>query len=317
MLWWQIGRLDIQCVFNYYNTSLRIVLQDDAAVASEAYDVTKSQEANLVTEWWSVYSNRTWAANWYQLFGGTGDSRANLTWRDRFADVVSATEVWNFYSDGDEVFDLTTSPGLFTGAIGVNVTWWFFIPVDVNISPTFGRYSWQKQEMFKGTRYSDGWSSFGGTAEAGWGYESTLAWTTHDGESAWEVVPIYTNAAGANAASDESLRNNPVFKHSPDWLIGSNTLSQEQVNFMLGMGIPALTPSTGRTELDISIIPEGQQFDLNNTDPDRTIFQANFTNWPNRGDPDYRNWLHNDMKGVAYLFTYPLFDKVITVGGLK
>jgi hypothetical protein len=308
-----LGNIVVSSAIVDHNMSVSKYMLCDAAVASETYDVTISQEANLVTEWWSDYSNRTWSANWYQLFNGTGDSRTNLTWRNRFKRVVACTEAWNFYSDGDEVFDLTTSPGLFTGAIGVNVNWWFFIPISVNVNVNFGRYSWQKQEMFKGTRYSDGWSSFGGTAEAGWGYESTLTETTYDGESAWEVAPVYTNAAGANAASDESLRNNPVFKHSPDWLIGTNTLSQGQINFMLGMGIPALTPSTGRTQLDSSIIPTGRQKNLNN-DVD---FKPN--GWPTAGHSaqDADQWLHNDMKDVGYYYNYTLFDMVVDEGGLK
>lgn len=90
-------------------------------------------------------------------------------------------------------------------------------------------------------------------------------------------------------------------------------MSPDQINFMLGMGIPALTPSTGR-----SIIPpfgDQRQFDLNNAEANKTIFKAN--DWPNRGDSDFQNWLHNDMKDVAYFFNYRLFDRVVDVGGLK
>ena len=83
---------------------------------------------------------------------------------------------------------------------------------------------------------------------------------------------------------------------------------------MLGMGIPALTPSTGRSQLGTTIIPSARQPDLNDGG---TVYQANFTTWPNRGDPDYQNWLHNDMKNVAYFFNFPLFDKIVDAGGLK
>ena len=307
-----LGNIVVSSAIVDHDMSVAKFMLCNAAVASEAFDATLAQDVNLINPWWSDYSTRTWAANWHQLFTGTGDSRANLTWRDRFRRVVARTEVWNFYSEGDEVFDLATSPGLFTGAIGVNINWWFFVPVSVNVNVNFGRYSWQKQEMFKGTRYSDGWSSFGGTAEAGWGYESTLTHTTHEGENAWELVPIYTNAAGANAATDESIRSNPVFRHSPDWLIRSNTLSQGQVNFMLGMGIPALTPSAGRTQIKTSLVPAGRQMNLNDVD-----FMPN--GWPTAGHSgqDANLWLHNDIKAVGYLYNHKLFDKVIDGGNLK
>jgi hypothetical protein len=57
-----------------------------------------------------------------------------------------------------------------------------------------------------------------------------------------------------------------------------------------------------------------QQFNLNDGG---SQFQANYASWPDRGYPDYRQWLHNDMKDVAYFFTYPLFDEIVTDGGLK
>jgi len=302
-----LGNIVVSSAIVDHNMSVTKYMLCDAAVASEAYDSAVTNEANLRNVWWADYSNRTWAANWHQLFSGTGNSRENLTWRDRFADVVSATETWNFRSTGDEVFNLTANPGVLSGTIEIG--YWGIIPISVNVN--FGRYSWQKQELFKGIRYSDGWTSFGGTAEAGWGFETAVQTQTVGDEEQFSVIPVYTNAAGANAASTNDLRTNPAFKHTPGWLVGTNALSQGQINFMLGMGIPALTPSTGRTSLSPF---STRQFDVNDQG---SLFQANYATWPNRGDPDFRAWLHNDMKDVAYFFTYPLFDKIVTVGGLK
>ncbi len=307
-----LGNIVVSSAIVDHSMSVFKYMLCDAAVASEAYDATMTQEINLVNAWWTDYSNRTWAVNWYQLFSGTGDTRQNLTWRDRLADVVNNTEAWNFYSTGDEVFELTSDQGLLTGLWSGGIDWWFIVPIPANP----GRYSWQKQELFKGTRYSDGWSSFGGTAEAGWGVAYTSIQTEdEDGNYEYHVVPIYTNAAGANAASDDSLRSSPVFKHSPDWLVSTNALSQGQLNFMLGMGIPALTPSIGRTQLPLDIIPLDRQKDLNS--PVNTGFKPN--GWPADGHtgPFDARWLHNDMKDVAYFYTYKLFDNIADVGGLK
>ncbi|MGD9873004.1 MAG: hypothetical protein AB7T27_01920 [Kiritimatiellia bacterium] len=304
-----LGNMVVSSAIADHAMSVSQYMLCDAAVASEAYDVTITQEVNLVNVWWADYSNHTWAANWCQLFDGTGDSRENLTWRDRFADVINATEVWNFRSSGDEVFNLADNPGLLDGAIEIG--YWGIIPISVNIN--FGRYSWQKQELFKGIRYSDGWASFGGTAEAGWGFESAVQTQTVGDEEQFSVIPIYTNAVGANAASTNDLRTNPVFKHSPDWLVGTNALSQSQIDFMLGMGIPALTPATGETQLPVYVIPLDHQKELNSAP--NMGFKPN--GWPNRGDPDFQNWLHNDMKAVAYLYNYVLFDTIVNAGGLK
>lgn len=86
---------------------------------------------------------------------------------------------------------------------------------------------------------------------------------------------------------------------------------------MLGMGIPALTPSTGRTRIKTSVIPSEYQFNLNSTDPNEFNFKPN--GWPTAGHSgqDANQWLHNDMKDVGYLYNYKLFDNVVDGGGLK
>jgi hypothetical protein len=310
-----LGNMVVSSAIVDQNMSVSKYMMCDAAVASEAYDATMPQDNNLVNEWWTGYSNRTWAANWYQLFADTGDSRTNLTWRNKFKRIVSRTEVFSFYSDGDEVFDLTPNQGLFAGTIGVDANWWFVVPVEVDVNINFGRYSWQKQELFKGCRYSDGWASFGGTSWTGWGVESELQLITWHGLPAIAMVQAYTNAAGANMATDEQLRGNPVFEHTPSWLVGTGVLSQTQIDEMLGMGIPALTPSAGRSSVDNFTQNSAPQFNLNNTDPNATNFKPN--GWPMRGDPDYQNWLHNDMITVAYFFNYKLFEEMVESGVLK
>lgn len=263
----------------------------DAAVASEAYDITIGPDQLLVNEKWlgsPGYSNRTWAANWYKLFQASGDSRMNLTWRDRFGDIGSSgTTVVDFFSSGDEVFSLADSVWFFSGALSGN----------------FGRHSWQKQEVFKGWAVTSGAWSLGGTMDAGWGFEGPRSFNFSEME--WEYEPIYDPAA-ANVASDEELRNNPVFTHSPTWLVGTQPLTTTQIDEMLAMGIPALTPATGRIEIS----GVAGQFNLN-------VIGNKPNGWPNRGDPDFQNWLHNDMKDVAYFFNYKFYDRLVNEGGLE
>lgn len=84
---------------------------------------------------------------------------------------------------------------------------------------------------------------------------------------------------------------------------------------MLAMGIPALTPSTGRMQIRTAVIPGNHQFDLNSENPNDYNFKPN--GWPIRPDPDGQKWLHCDMKDVAYLYNYRLFDKMIQEGNLQ
>lgn len=307
-----LGNMVVSSALADHQMSVDKYMMCNAAVASEAYDQAAPQTNSLVGEWWDDYDDRTWAANWYRLFAGMRDARTNLTWRGRFRRMVLQADVYNFYSDGDEVFDLTPTLGLMTGALGVDADWVFVLPVNIVVNVNFGRYSWQKQELFKGTRYSNGWSSFGGTPDAGWGFAAEMVYISRGGVDAWVLVTQYTNAAGANSASDESLREYPVFKHEPDWLIGSNTLSQTKVDHLLSMGVPALSSAAGRTAIRAILIPADRQLNLNSVD-----FKPN--GWPSVGHVliDAGKWLHNDMKDVSYFHNYRFFDMMATEGQIR
>lgn len=136
----------------------------------------------------------------------SADARANLTWRGRFLSVVSV--IYNFYSSGDEVFEVRKAPGLFAGGL------WHL-----------ERYAWQKQELLKG-RTVLGVPVPGGTDWAGWGFS---------GE--------YSQSA-ANAAAPDNLRMNPVFRHHPATMFSSNITLHAQ-NEILAFGVPALSYAAG------------------------------------------------------------------------
>ena len=80
----------------------------------------------------------------------------------------------------------------------------------------------------------------------------------------------------------------------------------------LAMGIPALTPSVGRTGLN-GVIEDS--IDENETDRGAKISRPN--GWPSRSS-DYRTrWLHSDMKDVSYFYNYKFYEKVKEKGGLQ
>ena len=79
------------------------------------------------------------------------DNEVRLTWKGRFANVPTLTEMFNFYSYGDEVLGM--------GGRGIDA-----ITFDGDVR----QYTWQKQEAYKGRSwvYGTGW--------AGWGFESNV-----------------------------------------------------------------------------------------------------------------------------------------------
>jgi hypothetical protein len=131
----------------------------NAAVPSEAYapalwDV--SVDNMLVHEAWRLYTNVCWSARWHEFFNPQTDTRGRLTWKDRFAAVAANTAVYNFWSSGDEVFELYDG----TPFSGSNIQ-------DLN------RYAWHKQETHKGRGALDP----AGTSWAGWGFREFAVMT--------------------------------------------------------------------------------------------------------------------------------------------
>ncbi len=46
--------------------------------------------------------------------------------------------------------------------------------------------------------------------------------------------------------------------------------------------------------------------------------QANRNGWPSAVQhPDHQQWFHSDIKDVAFVYTWPVFEHIVTVGGLR
>jgi len=143
------------------------------------------------------------------------------------------------------------------------------------------RYAWQKQEMFKGR------GVLGGTDWAGWGFSGTY--------TMWE----------ANAATEESLITNAVFTQDPDGMF-SPTIAAQLQNEIIAMGVPALSSAAGAN----AITPPGwgRNYDANDHKPN---------GWGRDHDVYHDRWLHSDLKDMAYLYTYDLFNEVASQGDLQ
>ena len=275
-----------------------------AAVPSEAYDagMANNDATNnpMVHAEWREYAPHTWAANWHTLFT-TNNTRSGLTWQNRFADIFSsnrALNIWNYYSDSDEIFELTVSPTALAGMFNWQCGW----PL-LNVEGS--RHVWQKQEIRKGRHTAVNF--IGATQHAGWGFSwLPIQWV--EGSSTFDVSPLYVR--GVNAIPTWVLRQQPVFRRDvPTWLVGPNDLTQEQINEMLAMGIPALSPALGTVAIT-SGFGANRQVNLNFEDD----FKPN--GWPTRVTFG-QDWMHNDIRNVAYFYNYKLFDNIVENGDLK
>ena len=278
-----LGTMVAAAAIQDYGMQVEKLIMLNSAIPSEAFnpDLADASPSNgLVHDDWTGYTNACWTALWHERFP-VGDARRNLTWRGRFVGVRSVAV--NFYSSGDEVLELYTdahNPSWYNG----------FSP-----SGNWGeRYSWHKQEIWKGRKSILG---FMGTTEwSGWGFKKNAF-----GVKVW-------SADESNAVVDLSVfATNTVFNPNPASITNSMATRLE-TDFHLAQGIPALSPPTGRTDLsDVNVT----SFDINTPQ-----FMANTWPRPNDGQLGGR-FLHSDIKNVAYVFVHPVFRKIVEVGGLN
>lgn len=289
----------------------------DAALPLEAVRgtaVTANSKALMRHPGWAEYDTqeRLWPTQWYALFTGTSDGRNGLTWQNVFAGLDVGT---NLYSSGEEVL---------ANPINDSVPLW---------EPLFGSglRAWVSQEKHKG----------GAGLAAPFFRSRTGGWIEN---KAWYVPTVPTPPAGspqthrrfASEAQDvaapggvptSALASEPFFQrfqasesggfypgyqgsrlHAP---IGDANADDEARKLVtvakcLGEAIPALSfplGSNNSTKFD----DLSGNFDLNG---------AAFKNgWPSsRSDT---NWKHSDCLNVAYIFNFPLYDKMTSDGDLK
>ncbi len=292
-----MGNIVVSSAIATHGMEIDRYLMLNAAVATEAYDATtwKTElEGNeMINPDWRDYPSRTWSATWHQLFTNTvDDARQQMTWKNRFAGAVP--KAYNFYSSEDEVFEIYD--GVLGMLTGVETTWLVWPDAD-----SFARYTWHKQEHFKGLFhiYSP---ILGSTSWAGWGFR--FAYIESQGETTWERV---YSAEQAVLASVEDLRSTPAFR-AADHLQNPDA-SRSQIDSLLAKGIPALSPATGRNIVgNINLLGRGNF----------NMASLKDNGWPRPvGSLFEGKWLHNDIREMAYLYTFDLFDNLTEKGALR
>ena len=287
------------------NQSIKTYFMIDAAVAIEAIDSTAASNPDMYPSAWTNYSSKLWASKWFNLWP-TNDARSTLTWSNRLANLQNAN-VYNFYSSGEEVLrDYPTDPPVVLSTILVDEA------VYAAEGET-GEYAWAWQEKNKGLMGAN-----------------DLLSSDHGG---WLFNNAYTSltVAEANALPNSELQTNAFFYFSaiPGSLVPFNSdlaletssgssYAQANRNRILSDAIPCLTLPVGANSVN-RLAPIGQtnrNFDM----------QLSYENsWPaDRGPAHYPvgttavgEWHHSDVRAVAYTFTCPLFNQIVTLGNLK
>jgi len=274
----------------------------DAAIPSEAFDASLQDETaavrrKYVPSSWLGYDPLSWAANWHRWF--PEDDRGRLKWRGVFADVPDLTDVYNYYSDGDEVFEEQNSVPTKYGRIFHWPTFkasWPFVETGGMLTPA--RCAWQKQEVLKGI------DLLFGTLDGGWGFH---CWRRTVGHNMHRTV--HYSSLQANAmVHDGSIVANPVFDRGESAMFNA-TISESDINHILAYNIPAVSSATGKMPVIKRKLPA---FNLN---LNSSQFKSN--QWGRNHLHYEQRWLHSDVKNMTFQCVYILFEDIVTKGALK
>lgn len=300
-----LGNMVIGSAMQDFGMNVDNYFMINPAVALEAYDATRLEQERMMHTDWSAFYDATdpnnssisdssrrhlWSIEWHTLF--PNDERKNLTWRNRFGNVITHPGVVQYYSNGEEV--------LARDDIGIPV---FLEGAD-------GRNAWSVQEKAKGTDLIAG-VLVPGVTSGGWGfgtsYQSPICDPVFDDCETNEIM----NPVTAFSITQDKLKENPFFKpflnkDLTDAIAGGNE-ALKNFPYILAFEIPALSFAAGSTELDVFGF---KRFDMN----------ANTTGWPfverkiNNGKA---SWFHSDFKDVSYLYTHKVFDDMVRQGKMR
>lgn len=285
----------------------------DAAVPVEAIDPASVNVPFMTYSTWTGYSNRLFAANWYQLFP-TNDARSTLSWNNRLGNLRNV-DVYNFYSSGEEVLRLTAGdPPLSTINILVTQVINRFSLIGLWPDVPFGTYTWYWQEKGKGTCNEDGLI---GSSHGGWKFSSY--WVDSSGN------PL--SPAIMNDTSNTNLQEYPMFKFNSTANLSLLTLDND-----LTGGVEESDPSTyaaaNRNRILSDAIPAMSLVIGANPvpafSPPKSLIEKNIdmmtlkNGWSQaRTYGEAGMWHHSDFAQMADTFTYQLFNQFVNTGNLK
>ena len=285
-----LGNMVVSSMIQDYGLQVSKYLMCNSAVPAEAYDSTLTSTNILVHKDWNEYPKKSFANEWYRLFEDeVDDDRQLLTWGGRFENV--ADYAINFYSTGDHVLELYHNNNL-----------WATDGFE-NWNQMFERFSWHKQELWKGRKGV--LAQLGTTDWAGWSIrENVFGYNSIQPTNAWLM-------------SDTELKTNTVFKLHPASM-NEKTIPLLLRGAILANGISSRTPASGASSWGDKAFQE-RMYNLEISSEQHSILRPN--GWITRSNGIFgdwgTHWLHSDMKDVSYFYVFKLFEKFNEVGGLK
>ncbi len=322
----------------------------NSAAAKECYDASetddKTQDDNMVHPAWKGYPKALRASEWHHLLPNfawpVADWRGKLTWKDRFKGVIDnggLTQVYNFYSSGEEVLN---NPDANNPTLP---------PADPFSTPfltwTTANKMWGMQEKLKG----HGLLGFVFTSTYG-GWKPNLhpytpdIHTTYlsDAEiNTWRMktpseLPALLDPRNYTPTEQNFLlvrATIPFFDDSshPDLFdpqTGATSpgsiYAKANLNTIISQMIPCTTYAAGRNALQIlgghigDLVTLGNNIDMDATmKTDPMLWPLSNANENNKApnNPSSRPWLHSDIKDKAFAHNWSVYDKFVTIGHLK
>ncbi len=305
----------------------------NSAAAKESYDATEAgditQDEMMENLAWRGYPKALRASEWHNLpspaIWPANDKRRDMTWRSRLGGVIAnggQTDVYNFYSSGEEVLNNPTLTDPATnGAIAE--PWLKANKV------------WAVQEKRKGygiTGHIHS-SNYGGWLFNLLPYNSDLhvpdtgnPWGNHRMRSPSELPQPLSNQW---LLERTLVPMSPFFNRSyhddlyhQDTGVGTtgSDYAEEHRDTLISEMIPCTTFAAGKNEfLDpVTAIPEDRNIDMNvrmKTDLDEWPLTDEFKE--DDSDPPVRNWLHSDIKVKAFTHNWKAYEKFTEIGNLK
>ncbi len=224
------------------------------------------------------------------------NTMANPDWRNTYTNRLWASNWYKlFETDPNDGRGKLTWRGRFAGITNaIN----FYSPTEDVLRPSDGtepslgaESAWVFQEMHKGTFFM---TIAPGNSEGGWGFNSEY-------ESWWFGANMNPNPA--SEISDNQLKIEPFFKpFDEDEIFGTNgyvVASYPNVRRrILADGIPALSNPMGCAEIEkVASI---------------SLMDYMSSPWARKD----KEWLHSDIKDIAYYYNFRFFSKIKEEGGL-
>jgi len=301
-----LGNMVVLSAISDWNAPISQYFMLDAAVPIEAIDSSATTNMMIYSTWLD-YSNRLFAANWYQLFA-TNDARSTLNWNNRLGNFGSV-DVYNFYSSGEEVLRtyIGDPPDSVLNMAGTQIfnNLWSGVP--------FGTGTWYWQEKGKGICTQD-W--FLGSSHGGWRFSDY-----------YYGVPVVS--ANSTAYTPNSmLPQHPFFDFSRAALVGPPSPDLALTNNSSGSGyaaanrnriladaIPAMSLVAGANPVPRLSPP--RNLTENNLNMNTPLFQNGWAQGRLTSGEKNNDWYHSDFVQMAYTFTYRIFNQFVTTGNLK